>query len=127
MNQYAIALAHAFFDRVTSPPAKALIQQSGISTSLPSNGPLVIFDNAGGTGNLSSCLYQEESLKLRSLEVLCGDISPPMIETAVKLLNDFEGAKAEVIDAQVCNKFIVFLVGSNTVTWSGHKIARRRL
>lgn len=103
MYYQAIAAAHTFFDRVTGPPAQAAIRQSGIlnAETRANADPLIIFDAAGGTGDVTLLLHREEALKDCKMRILSGDISPPMSQMAVKLLKDLEGAEAKVIDAQV--------------------------
>jgi ubiquinone/menaquinone biosynthesis C-methylase UbiE len=81
--------------------AEELIERSGIAQS--SQKPLVIFDNACGTGAVSSTLHK--SLKddtTRNWQLTCGDISEAMVEATKQKMN-MEGwwnVEVKVVDAQ---------------------------
>ena len=86
----------------TGPPARRLIQQAGLLQT--TNGPLVVLDNACGTGVVSSLMYEmlDEDAKER-LQLTCGDFSQGMVQSVQQRIVDsgWKGAKAQVVDAQV--------------------------
>ncbi|KAG9039876.1 hypothetical protein FRB95_004348 [Tulasnella sp. JGI-2019a] len=90
------------FERATGPPAEALLSQCGILDSSTTNTPLRVYDGACGTGIVGSLLYKSAALEGRSLNVMCGDISPLMVEAVNKRIADegWKGAEGKVIDAQ---------------------------
>jgi len=89
-------------ERLTGSIARCLIQQVGLLQA--QKGPLIVLDNACGTGVLSSLLYEmlDESAKER-LQLTCGDFSEAMVQsTQQRIINSgWKGAKAQVVDAQV--------------------------
>ncbi|KAL2796244.1 S-adenosyl-L-methionine-dependent methyltransferase [Aspergillus keveii] len=81
--------------------ATPLVEASGIATS-PLQ-PLVVFDNAGGTGVIGSTLYRTlPREKTRNLELLCGDMSPHMLAYTEQRVKDegWTNAETRIIDAQ---------------------------
>jgi ubiquinone/menaquinone biosynthesis C-methylase UbiE len=81
--------------------ATPLVEASGISTS-PLQ-PLVIFDNACGTGVIGSTLYRTlPREKTRNWELLCGDMSPHMLACTEQRVKDegWTNAETRIIDAQ---------------------------
>jgi SAM-dependent methyltransferase len=91
-----------FFERFTKTPGSALIAQSGILATPPGSS-LNVFDNACGMGIMASLLHESESLKSSRLDVLCGDLSPPMVEETRTLASEkkWNNTRFEIIDAQV--------------------------
>ncbi|THH12457.1 hypothetical protein EW146_g7680 [Bondarzewia mesenterica] len=99
--RHADADAYSTFEHMTSPPAFAMLQQSGIFSTSPDS-PLVILDNACGTGIVTCILHECKELQSRQFNVICGDTSPNMVEAAGKRIAEhkWKGAKAEIINAQ---------------------------
>lgn len=90
-------------ERITGPFARNLIQQVGVLQA--DIGPLIVLDNACGTGIVSSELYEmlDESAR-NSLQLTCGDISEGMVQAVQERIvdSDWKGAKAQFVDSQVC-------------------------
>jgi ubiquinone/menaquinone biosynthesis C-methylase UbiE len=86
----------------TGPPARRLIQQVGLIQM--DKGPLIVLDNACGTGVVSSLLYEmlDENDK-EKLQLSCGDFSEAMVQSVQQRIieSEWKGAKAQVVDAQV--------------------------
>ncbi|KAL2859638.1 S-adenosyl-L-methionine-dependent methyltransferase [Aspergillus pseudodeflectus] len=81
--------------------AGPLVQASGIAHS-PLH-PLVVFDNACGTGVIGSTLYGTlPREKTRSWELLCGDMSPHMLAYTDQRVKDegWTNVETRIIDAQ---------------------------
>ncbi|GFF52691.1 conserved hypothetical protein [Aspergillus udagawae] len=81
--------------------AEELVKQSGIAQS--SQKPLVIFDNACGTGTVSSTLHRTlKDETTRSWQLTCGDISEAMVEATKQKMNKegWRNAEVKVVDAQ---------------------------
>ncbi|KAL3483395.1 S-adenosyl-L-methionine-dependent methyltransferase [Aspergillus germanicus] len=81
--------------------ATPLVDASGIATS-PLE-PLVVFDNACGTGVIGSTLYRTlPREKTRNLELLCGDMSPHMLAYTEQRVKDegWTNVETRIIDAQ---------------------------
>ncbi|KAJ0423506.1 S-adenosyl-L-methionine-dependent methyltransferase [Aspergillus carlsbadensis] len=81
--------------------APTLVDASGIVDS-PLH-PLVVFDNACGTGTIGSTLHCTLSReKLRNWELLCGDMSPHMLAYTEQRVEDegWTNAETRIIDAQ---------------------------
>ncbi|KAG9039309.1 hypothetical protein FRB95_011894, partial [Tulasnella sp. JGI-2019a] len=91
-----------FLERVTGPPAEALLSQCGILESSAVDTPLHVYDGACGTGIVGSLLYKSTALEGRSLNVVCGDISPLMVEAVNKRIADegWKGAEGKLLNAQ---------------------------
>lgn len=110
-------------EHITGPPAKQLIQQAGLlHTTLEF--PLIILDNAYGTGIVTHLLYKtllEDSVN--DLHLTCGDISPVMIATVQEMIdtNNWKGIKAQVVDGQVCVCFHALVRIKLTLTMSNRK------
>jgi ubiquinone/menaquinone biosynthesis C-methylase UbiE len=84
-------------DSFTTP----LVEASGIATS-PLQ-PLVVFDNACGTGVIGSTLYRTlPREKTRYWELLCGDMSPHMLAYTEQRVKDegWTNVETRIIDAQ---------------------------
>lgn len=90
-----------FAEMITGPSARQLIRQAGISDV--SKGPLIILDNACGTGITASLLHEtlEDSAK-ETLELTCGDVSQEMLGVVKQKIIDhnWKGTIAQTIDAQ---------------------------
>jgi ubiquinone/menaquinone biosynthesis C-methylase UbiE len=87
---------------VTAPPGQRLIEQAKLLE--PSDNPLIILDNACGTGVITSLLYDSlgDSEK-EKLQIVCGDFSQGMLDAVQETINTrgWKGAKAQLVDAQV--------------------------
>ena len=86
-------------EEVTSVPAKAMLVQSGLLPNPPSNA--VVFDNACGTGIVTSALFNAVGND-SGVKIVCGDLEKGMVETASKRIeaNNWN-AEAKVADARV--------------------------
>ena len=97
-----VAQLYKASERVTGPPARYLIQQIGLLHV--HKGPLIVLDNACGTGVVSSQLYEmlDAGAKER-LRLTCGDFSDKMVQLVQQRIveSEWKGAKAQIIDAQV--------------------------
>lgn len=90
----------ARMEQATTPPARAMILQSGI---LSAPGELKVLDNACGAGVLSAVLLEEASKELKErMELVCGDLDQNMIGMVGARIKD-KGwkATAQIVDAQV--------------------------
>lgn len=92
-------------EKITGKFAKTLIDQSGIvadSKSNPSR-PLVVFDNACGTGIVSSILHHELGDDvLNKWGLTCGDISEGMLNYTRRRMEEekWQNAETKIVDAQ---------------------------
>ena len=87
-------------EQATSPPAQALVLQSGI---LSAPGQLHVLDNACGAGVLSHVLLEAASEELKDrIELVCGDLDQNMAGVVGARIKD-KGwkATAQIVDAQV--------------------------
>lgn len=92
-------------ERVTGQFAQALIDQSGLILESRNNPgrPLVVLDNACGTGIVSSLLHQQLNDKTKSnWKLTCGDISEGMLEyTKLRMEKEmWQNAETKIVDAQ---------------------------
>jgi ubiquinone/menaquinone biosynthesis C-methylase UbiE len=89
-------------ESVTGPFAKHLIRQAGLLE--PSEGPLIILDNACGTGIVTSELHDmlDEGAKER-LQVTCGDLSEAMVHAVQQRIeaHEWKHVKAQLVNALV--------------------------
>lgn len=88
-------------EQVTGPFARVLVDHSGVAQS--SRRPLVILDNACGTGVVGDALYHSLDPSARdSLELTCGDISPGLVKYIEEKIQDvgWKNAQARLVDAQ---------------------------
>ncbi|KAI9934731.1 hypothetical protein AWENTII_005746 [Aspergillus wentii] len=88
-------------EKITGEFAKVLIEQSGIANS--TQRPLVIFDNACGTGIISSTLHDTLSVSARETwKLTCGDISEGMLEYTKQRIEHehWHNAETKIVDAQ---------------------------
>lgn len=101
-NDDRIAQKYLATERVTGPPARHMIRKVGLLHA--GQGPFVVLDNACGTGVVTYQLYEmlDESAKER-LRLTCGDLSERMVQATQERINanEWKGAKAQVVDAQV--------------------------
>ncbi|KAJ5907606.1 hypothetical protein N7495_000288 [Penicillium taxi] len=91
--------------KITGQYALSLIEQSNIiaNSKLNPNQPLVVLDNACGTGVVSSILHHELGDKVKkNWKLTCGDISPGMIESTRRRAEEeqWSNATTQVLDAQ---------------------------
>ncbi|EAW16454.1 class I SAM-dependent methyltransferase [Aspergillus fischeri NRRL 181] len=87
--------------RISTLFAEELVKQSGIAQF--SQKPLVIFDNACGTGAVSSALHRTlKDETTRSWQLTCGDISEAMVEATKQKMNKegWRNAEVKVVDSQ---------------------------
>lgn len=101
------SIGYNFFEkRWTGPPAYALLQQAGL-ISPPKDEPLRILDHACGMGIVAALLYEVGGIVDRddasSTEIVCGDISPNMVDAAKQRLEKggWKGYSVQTLDAQV--------------------------
>lgn len=92
-------------EKVTGLFAKDLLDQTQLVTDANANPakPLVVLDNACGTGIVSSLLQKELGEQVKhNLALTCGDISGGMLEyTQRRMKNEaWVNAKTEIVDAQ---------------------------
>jgi ubiquinone/menaquinone biosynthesis C-methylase UbiE len=89
---------------ITGPFAAHLLTDSGFSSSIAKNDSkdFVVFDNACGTGVVAVHIY-DKLPKGKSIEVVCGDTSQPMIDAVNARIGEsgWKGASAKIVDAQV--------------------------
>ncbi|KAL5337251.1 S-adenosyl-L-methionine-dependent methyltransferase [Aspergillus crustosus] len=81
--------------------AKSLIDLSGIASS--SLEPLVVFDNACGTGSVSSILYQTlDRAQTRDWQLTCGDMAQAMLSYTEQRVKDegWPNTTTKIVDAQ---------------------------
>ncbi len=101
-----VAERYKLVERITGPFARCLIRQAEMHQVEET--PFVILDNACGTGVVSSQLYEtlDKSVTDR-MQLTCGDSSEGMIQYVQKMIEDkgWKGAKAQIVDAQVCKRF----------------------
>ncbi|KAG8886376.1 hypothetical protein FRB97_004911 [Tulasnella sp. 331] len=91
-----------FFEPGTAPPADAMISQCGLLTPPSTPTPLIILDNACGTGIVTRLLCEKPALEGRPFTVFFGDVSPDMIGycKAMVKAKGWKGVKGWAIDAQ---------------------------
>lgn len=103
-------------ETVTGPSARRLIEQAGLLE--PSEGPLVIFDNACGTGVVTSLLHETlvGSAKER-LEITSGDISQRAVDAVQQRIthNGWQRTIAKIVDGQVCLCTLSALIRSGLI------------
>ncbi|KAJ5569652.1 uncharacterized protein N7459_009082 [Penicillium hispanicum] len=92
-------------EKITGKFAKALLEQSGLiaNPKLNPDKPLVVLDNACGTGVVSSILHHELDEKVKqSWKLTCGDISEGMLEYTRRRMSSEAWLNAEIkqVDAQ---------------------------
>lgn len=92
-------------ERLTGQFAQALISQSGLlADSITNPGkPLVVFDNACGTGVVSSILNQQlHDTAKGNWKLTCGDISEGMLEYTRRRMEreNWQNAEVKTLDAQ---------------------------
>lgn len=92
-------------EKVTGQFAQSLIDQSGMVMDANANPekPLVVLDNACGTGVVSSLLHQQLNEKVQeNWHLTCGDISEAMLEyTRGRLQREgWQNTEVKIVDAQ---------------------------
>ncbi|KGO70335.1 hypothetical protein PITC_096960 [Penicillium italicum] len=93
------------WEMVTRPFADMLVDQSKVVTDSKANPdkPLVVLDNACGTGVISSSLIDklDDTVK-KTWKLTCGDISPAMVESTTRRIQEdsWQNAEAKIVDAQ---------------------------
>ncbi|KAJ7587388.1 hypothetical protein C8J56DRAFT_941834 [Mycena floridula] len=91
-----VAKSYSAVERVTGPPALALIQQAGLSVPVDRGIKFEVLDNACGTGVVSTLLYDAFKGRYDTLNLICGDFSPQMVAACKGRVEQMEGLKAEV-------------------------------
>lgn len=99
VNQYKTG------EHITGQFAKTLIDQSGLVANSKANPdtPLVVLDNACGTGIVSSILQKElDDQAKKNLKLTCGDISPGMLDYVKHRIGEenWQNVEVKVVDAQ---------------------------
>lgn len=100
-NNQKSATTYRSGEKLTAPHAKHFIEQSGVATR--TERPLVILDNACGTGVISSLLHRILDEDTRSnWELTCGDSSEAMVSITKDRIEEegWNNAEAKVVDAQ---------------------------
>ena len=93
-------------EQITGIYAKCLLLQAGLPNEQASEPkkPLIVLDNACGTGMLSENLWEmlDEHAK-EELQLVCGDTSEGMVKHVKKKIDEegWHGADARVVDAMV--------------------------
>jgi ubiquinone/menaquinone biosynthesis C-methylase UbiE len=92
-------------EMVTYPFAQMLIEQSKLATDSKAqpNQPLVVLDNACGTGVVSSIINQKlDPLAKKGWKLTCGDISPAVLQYTQHRMEteDWQNAETKIVDAQ---------------------------
>lgn len=92
-------------EKVTGEFARSLIEQSGLVMDADTNPekPLVVLDNACGSGIVSSLLHQQLDEKVKeNWQLTCGDISEAMLEyTRGRLQSEgWRNTEVKIVDAQ---------------------------
>lgn len=99
VNQYKTG------EHITGQFAKRLIDQSGLVANSKANPdtPLVVLDNACGTGIVSSILQHELDDEVKNnLKLTCGDISQGMLDYVKHRVGEenWQNVEVKVVDAQ---------------------------
>lgn len=98
-------------EQITGIFAKYLLLQAGLPNEQVSEPkkPLIVLDNACGTGMLSKTLWEmlDEHAK-EKLQLVCGDISEGMVKHVKQKIEEegWHGADARVVDAMVHTDYI---------------------
>lgn len=92
-------------EHITGKFALSLLDQSGLVTKANNNPsePLVVLDNACGTGIVSSILHNKLDTAVKAnWKLTCGDISPGMVEyTRGRMASEsWQNAEVKTVDAQ---------------------------
>jgi len=96
-----IAKSYNGTERVTGPPGARLIERAGLLKI--KDEPLVILDNACGTGLITALLHDMLSPEVtKDMHVTCGDISPAMIAATSERIAEkgWKDVEAKIVDAQ---------------------------
>ncbi|KAJ5530467.1 hypothetical protein N7527_003860 [Penicillium freii] len=92
-------------EMVTRPFAEMLVDQSKVAAESKANPekPLVVLDNACGTGVISSSLNDklDDAVK-KTWKLTCGDISSAMLEYTARRIQEegWQNAETKIVDAQ---------------------------
>ncbi|PLB33453.1 gliotoxin thiomethyltransferase [Aspergillus candidus] len=100
-TQKGIVPRYIVAEKITGLFAQPLIDQSGIATSFQK--PLVVLDNACGTGIVSSFLNQKIHYKTRKRwKLVCSDLTQEILDYTRQRIRDeaWMNAKAKLVDAQ---------------------------
>ena len=99
VNQYKTG------EDITGQFAKLLIDQTGLvaNSKVNPDKPLVVLDNACGTGIVSSILQQELDDQIKSnLKLTCGDLSPGMLDYVKHRISqeNWQNVEVKTVDVQ---------------------------
>lgn len=100
-KQQDFAARYKIAEQVTGPFAEALVDMSGVVGSTKK--PLVVFDNACGTGIISSVLRQKlDTETQKNWRLTCGDFSEAMVEFTKTMIEaeSWTNAEAKLVNAQ---------------------------
>jgi ubiquinone/menaquinone biosynthesis C-methylase UbiE len=100
---YAASLKRG--EMITSVFARLLVEQSKLvpESKIHPDKPLVVLDNACGTGIVSSILNEKlDSTIKQGWTLTCGDISPAVLEYTQRRSEDegWQNAETKIVDAQ---------------------------
>ncbi|KAJ5320026.1 hypothetical protein PENANT_c025G04408 [Penicillium antarcticum] len=101
----AFAVQYKFAETMTGPFGQSLIDQTKLvedATAKPDQ-PLVVLDNACGTGIISSLLNEQlDSSIKQNWKLTCGDISTPLLEYTARRMKEegWQNAETKVVNAQ---------------------------
>ena len=92
-------------EQITAQFAYSLLDQCDIINTANNNHnkPLVVLDNACGTGIVSSILHEKLDDAVKShWKLTCGDISPGMVEYSQRRMagEGWQNAEVKIVDAQ---------------------------
>ncbi|KAJ9284827.1 hypothetical protein DTO021C3_7573 [Paecilomyces variotii] len=95
------ASRYRFAEGITGPYAKHLVEQSGIQSI--KERPLIILDNACGTGVVADNLHEllDEEAK-NNMQLTCADVSEVMLEITKRRIQEegWKNTETKVVDAQ---------------------------
>ncbi|KAF7162433.1 hypothetical protein CNMCM5623_007724 [Aspergillus felis] len=100
-HEKSFADQYTYGAKISELYAETLVDKSGIAKS--HQRPLIILDNACGTGSISSTLQRTlDKRNKRSLKLTCGDLSEGMIEYTKQRMQDegWNNAEAKIVNAQ---------------------------
>jgi ubiquinone/menaquinone biosynthesis C-methylase UbiE len=101
----AFAAQYKVAEVFTGPFGQSLIEQTKLVEDAKArpDKPLVVLDNACGTGIISSLLNEKlDSSTKKNWKLICGDISRPLLEYTARRMKeeDWQNAETKVVDAQ---------------------------
>jgi ubiquinone/menaquinone biosynthesis C-methylase UbiE len=100
-HEKSFADQYTYGAKISELYAETLVAESGIAKS--HQRPLIILDNACGTGSISSTLQRTlDRRNKRSLKLTCGDLSEGMVEYTKQRMQaeGWNNAEAKIVNAQ---------------------------